>query len=72
MLFEIAVVILLFFMPFILRGAFLLGYNAKDGRPIQSIAFPKFKKESKESKKTRKILDNIDRYDGTANGQEKI
>lgn len=36
---------------------------------------PKKKKEpvmTKSEKRTMKILENIDRYDGTSNGQEKI
>jgi hypothetical protein len=69
-----AVLILSFLMPVACYLSFVKGYNVnavKVGeRPLDT---PKIiHKRAKENAELKTILDNIDAYDGTANGQKEF
>lgn len=87
MLFEIAMLVMLLFVPICMWKAFEKGYNLRafeEGRaeiPEKGIKAAMEKKRQakrasqeaeKKRERTNQILKNIEVYDGTANGQKEI
>lgn len=77
MLYSLLVAVVIFgvfdalIVPFLVVKYFVRGYNISAERPIPEFSFRKKEKPEVDSK-TAAILRNIDRYDGTARGQEVI
>lgn len=75
MLYSVIFTVLIVIEAVILRQAFLLGYNLRareDNKPVFVPEKPKKKKVTKEELKYEAILTNLEKYNGTSDGQMPI